>query len=62
MVFFVFRLKSKISCKIHDEHYMIKDMPPPNEAVAKMVAKSSLSTKQGKNRVCTFDISCDYGS
>ncbi len=41
-------LKRKIACKIQDEHYLVKDMPPPSEAAAKMAAKTSLSGKQGK--------------
>lgn len=49
----MFRLKRKIACKIHDEHYRVKDMAPPTESVAKMVAKSSLSRKQGKELNCT---------
>lgn len=44
----VFRLKRKIACKIGDEHAAVKDLPPPNETVAKLTAKSMPSSrKQG---------------
>ena len=43
------RLKRKIACKIRDEHSLVKDLPPPNETVAKMAAKHlpQASAKQG---------------
>ena len=43
------RLKRKIACKIRDEHSLVKDLPPPNETVAKMAAKHLplASAKQG---------------
>ena len=34
------RLRQKIACKVRDEHYRVKDLPPPSEAVAKVAAKA----------------------
>ena len=45
-----FRLKRKLACKIRDEHYPVKDMAPPSEAVAKMAAKTSLTGKRDGER------------
>ena len=44
-----YRLKRKVACKIRDEHSLVKDLPPPNETVAKMAAKHLpvASAKQG---------------
>ncbi len=36
------RLKHKIACKVNNEHYMVKDLQPPNETVAKLVAKTAI--------------------
>ena len=33
------RLRIKIASKIEDEHKIVKDMPPPTEAVSKATAK-----------------------
>ena len=33
-------LRQKIACKVHDDHYPVKDLPPPSEAVAKVAAKA----------------------
>ena len=43
-----YSLQRKIACKIHDEHYLVKDMAPPNETVAKMMAKTTHTGKLGK--------------
>ncbi|CAI8025060.1 Pleiotropic regulator 1, partial [Geodia barretti] len=34
-------LKAKIACKIQSEHYQVKDLPPPNETVAKMTMRTA---------------------
>jgi pleiotropic regulator 1 len=34
-------LKAKIACKIRSEHYQVKDLPPPNETVAKMTMRTA---------------------
>ncbi|XP_064393149.1 pleiotropic regulator 1-like [Halichondria panicea] len=39
-------LKRKIACKISDEHAAVKDLPPPNDTVAKISAKSLPPGKQ----------------
>ncbi len=44
----VLRLKRKIACKISDEHAAVKDLPPPNDTVAKISAKSLPPGKQGE--------------
>ena len=44
---FISSLKQKIACKIHDEHSAVKDMPPPNETLAKMAAKNAPSGNEG---------------
>lgn len=44
---FPLRLRMKIASKIEDEHKIVKDMPPPTEAVAKMTGK----TLPGKARM-----------
>ena len=41
------RLKQKIACKTNDEHALVKAMPPPNETIAKITARS-VSGKPGK--------------
>ena len=46
--FTVSRLRIKIACKVHDEHKLVKDLPPPTEAVAKLAAKTLASNKPGK--------------
>jgi pleiotropic regulator 1 len=33
-------LKMKIACKVNSEHAIVKNMPPPNETVAKITTKS----------------------
>ena len=49
VLIFLCRLKRKIACKIRDEHSLVKDLPPPNETVAKMAARHLplASAKQG---------------
>ena len=51
VVLILCRLKRKIACKIRDEHSLVKDLPLPNETVAKMAAKHLplASAKQGIN-------------
>jgi len=45
----IFRLKRKVACKVKDEHWSVKDLPPPNDTVAKMSAKNipTPAKKQG---------------
>lgn len=33
-------LRQKIACKVSDEHYQVKDLPPPSEAVARVAARA----------------------
>ena len=34
------RLMAKVACKVQSEHFQVKDLPPPNEAVAKITMKT----------------------
>ena len=38
---FTLRLKAKVACKVLSEHHQVRDLPPPNETVAKMTLKTS---------------------
>ena len=55
-------LKAKVACKVLSEHYQVKDLPPPNETVAKMTMKTApTSAKPGTCTCMTLgcsELSC----
>ena len=57
---FTLRLKAKVACKVLSEHHQVRDLPPPNETVAKMTLKTApTSAMPGMSPyhilgICTF--------